>query len=62
MVVEMRRETEAREEAVKWIEKGGWDRRLGERECKRVCEDVIGGFEEVCQTWRERLVTGVGAA
>ena len=62
VVVEMRRETEAREEAIRWIENGGWERRLGERECKRVCGDVIGGFEELCQTWRQRLVAGVGVA
>ena len=62
MVVEMRRESEVRDEAIRWIEKGGWERRLGERECKRVCGDVIGGFEEFCQTWRQRLVAGVGAA
>ncbi|KAL9130954.1 MAG: hypothetical protein Q9217_001000 [Psora testacea] len=62
MVVEMRREAEAREEAVRWIEKGDWDQRLAGRECARVCGDVVGGFEEVCNGWRKRLVGEIGAA
>ena len=62
MVLEMRRDAEAREEAVRWIEKGGWDRKLGDRESGRLCGDVIGGFEQVCDTWRKRLVAGAGVA
>ena len=64
MVVEMRREAEAREEAVRWLEKRDWERRLAERECAKVCGDVIGGFEETCNRWREKLLGGleVGAA
>lgn len=59
LVVEMRRDVEASEEAVRWLEKGRWDERLAERECARVCGDVIGGFEETCNTWRERLLGGL---
>lgn len=64
MVLEMRREAEAREEAVRWAEKGNWEQRLAGRECARVCGDVIEGFEEVCNSWRARLlgVLEVGAA
>ena len=62
IVVEIRREAEAREEAIRWIEKGGWDHRLAGRECARVCGDIVGGFEEVCDGWRERLIGGLGAA
>lgn len=54
-VVEWRKETEMREEGVRWIEKGGWDRRLEGREAGRVCGDVVGGFEEICGMWRARL-------
>ncbi|KAL6715730.1 hypothetical protein ACLMJK_006691 [Lecanora helva] len=64
MVVEMRREAEAREETAKWLQQREWERRLAERECAKVCGDVIGGFEETCNWWRERLLGGleVGAA
>ena len=63
-VAEMRKEAETREEAVRWLENGRWGRRLAERECARVCGDVIRGFEEACNTWRERLLGGleIGAA
>ncbi len=56
MVLEMRREAEAGEEAIRWAEKGNWEQRLAGRECARVCGDVIEGFEEVCNSWRARLV------
>lgn len=65
LVGEMRREAEAMEEGVRWIERGGWDARLKDRECARVCGEVVGGFEEVCNGWRERIAGGefeVGAA
>ncbi|KAI9775440.1 MAG: hypothetical protein M1835_005823 [Candelina submexicana] len=64
LVAEMRKETEAMEEGIRWINKGGWQERLAERECASVCRDVVGGFEEVCNGWRERLVASaeIGAA
>ncbi|MCJ1455082.1 hypothetical protein MMC28_005436 [Mycoblastus sanguinarius] len=60
MVVEMKREADAREEGMRWVEKGDWEERLKGRECARVCGDVVGGFEEVCAGWRERLAGGLG--
>lgn len=65
MVSEMRKEADAREEGIRWIEKGGWDSRLEGRECARMCREVVGGFEEVCNGWRDRLTGSdvrVGAA
>ncbi len=64
LVAEIQMETDAREEGVRWIEKGDWQVRLAQRECAGVCKDVVGGFEEVCQVWRERLLASaeVGAA
>ncbi|TGO57121.1 hypothetical protein BCON_0069g00150 [Botryotinia convoluta] len=56
LVGEMRREEELREEGEKWVEQGDWERRLGERECAGVCRGVVGGFEQVCEDWRRRLV------
>ena len=56
LVEEVRREQGLVEEGVKWLEAGRWDERLRKRECKVECEGVVGGFEEVCRNWRERLV------
>ncbi|KAL1647824.1 hypothetical protein SLS58_002625 [Diplodia intermedia] len=53
---EWRRENELREEGIRWIEKGSWDNKLKERDAASVCKDVVGGFEEACNGWRERLV------
>ncbi|KAI9740991.1 MAG: hypothetical protein M1834_002702 [Cirrosporium novae-zelandiae] len=58
LVAEIRKDNEEREEGVAWIERGGWGERLEKRECAGVCRDVVGGFEEVCQGWRERLLAG----
>ena len=58
LVDELRREADAREEGVRWVEKGRWNDRLAGRECERICEDVVGGFEEVCNEWRERMASG----
>ena len=67
LVMEMRRDAEARDEGVHWVENGNWECRLARRECAGVCGEVVGGFEEVCAFWRERLTSGmagveVGAA
>jgi hypothetical protein len=56
LVAEMKKEEEVREEGERWIRKGNWSDRLRDRECAGVCGDVVGGFEEVCNGWRARLV------
>lgn len=61
-LVEWRKETEIREEGMRWIERGEWEKRLEEREAGRICGDVVGGFEEVCGMWRRRLCEGLGVA
>ena len=58
MVEGLRREEVGREEGVRWIEEGEWDRRIREREAARVCKGVVEGFERVCEGWRERLLKG----
>jgi len=55
VVESIRRDVEEAEEGVRWIETGDWDERLKDREAARVCGEVVGGFEEVCAGWRERL-------
>lgn len=55
----MRADERGLESARGWIEEGKWGRRLESRECRRVCEGEIGGFEEVCEGWRRRLFGSV---
>jgi hypothetical protein len=62
LVAEMRREDEVREEGERWLKRGNWGERLGARECAGVCGEVVGGFEEVCNSWRARLVAQAEAA
>ena len=65
MMLELRKEQDLGEEGRRWIEMGNWERRLREREGAKMCGDVVGGFERVCEGWRERLLSGsvgVGAA
>jgi len=52
----MRREQDLADEGQAWLERGGWADKLERREGARVCGEVVGGFEEVCNGWRERLV------
>ncbi|TPX15119.1 uncharacterized protein E0L32_004677 [Thyridium curvatum] len=56
LVAEMRQEEELREEGERWIAKGNWGERLKNRECAHICGEVVGGFEEVCNSWRARLL------
>lgn len=56
LVAELRRDEELREEGERWLARGNWNERLKSRECAHVCGDVVGGFEEVCNGWRERLL------
>ncbi|KAL0777624.1 hypothetical protein CaCOL14_005277 [Colletotrichum acutatum] len=62
LVAEIKREEELREEGERWINRGNWSERLANRECAGVCGDVVGGFEEVCNSWRARLLEQAGAA
>ncbi|KAK3327376.1 hypothetical protein B0T19DRAFT_441367 [Cercophora scortea] len=56
LVAEMKEEEELREEGERWITRGNWGERLRKRECADVCGEVVGGFEEVCNNWRARLL------
>lgn len=61
-LAEWKKEADLKEQGVRWIEKGDWERRLKEREAKRACGSVVDGFEEVCGMWRKRLCEGLGVA
>ncbi|KAL8765136.1 MAG: hypothetical protein Q9209_007694 [Squamulea sp. 1 TL-2023] len=54
-VHELRLEAGAREEGIQWVERGNWNRRLSSRECRTICKDVVGGFEEVCEQWEKSI-------
>jgi hypothetical protein len=56
LVANIREQYDSAEMGTHWLEKGRWNERLEKRECADVCQDVVGGFEEVCNGWRERLV------
>ena len=58
---EMRREYELEEVGRKWLEVGNWEQKLRGREAKQICNEVTGGFEEVCEGWRRRLVDAAAA-
>ncbi|KAI2608486.1 uncharacterized protein GGS25DRAFT_490495 [Hypoxylon fragiforme] len=62
MVAEMKREEELKEEGERWLTKGNWGERLQKRECAGVCREVVGGFEEVCNGWRARLLAQAESA
>ena len=62
LVAEMRREEELREEGERWLSRGNWGERLAKRECALVCGEVVGGFEEVCNGWRARLLAQAESA
>lgn len=62
LVAELRREEELREEGERWLARGNWGERLRGRECAGVCGEVVGGFEEVCNSWRARLVASAEGA
>lgn len=62
MVAEIKREEELKEEGEAWLTRGNWGERLEKRECAGVCRDVVGGFEEVCNDWRARLLAQAESA
>jgi hypothetical protein len=62
LVAELKREEELREEGERWLTRGNWGERLRDRECAHVCGEVVGGFEEVCNSWRARLLASAEGA
>lgn len=60
LVADLKKEEELREEGELWLSRGNWGERLQRRECAHVCGEVVGGFEEVCNNWRARLLASAG--
>jgi hypothetical protein len=59
---EWKRDMDAKDAGVAWIEDGNWDTRLKEREAGSACRDVVSGFEEMFGQYRQRLCEGLGVA
>jgi hypothetical protein len=59
---EWKRDMDAKDAGVAWIEDGNWDSRLKEREAGSACRDVVSGFEEMFGQYRQRLCEGLGVA
>ncbi|ERF74463.1 hypothetical protein EPUS_03901 [Endocarpon pusillum Z07020] len=55
VVMELQQEEEAREEGIRYLEEGDWDRRIRDREAECLCGDVVAGFETTFDAWRYRL-------
>lgn len=56
----IRRVTDEADDAVRWLEQRGCGERIRRREATRVCWDVMGGFEDICQELRENLLREIG--
>ena len=61
LVETLRRDADAVDEGVRWIERGDWQARLGRRDAGGVCREVVTGFEDVCRAWRDTLVSRADA-
>ncbi|KAF1974255.1 hypothetical protein BU23DRAFT_505162 [Bimuria novae-zelandiae CBS 107.79] len=61
-LAEWKKDMDAKEFGIQFIESGNWDRRLREREAGAACGDVVSGFEEQCGLWRKKLCEGLGVA
>lgn len=55
MVDDLKKETEVREEGIRWVERGDWDAKLSKRECGAICGDMVDGFRDVCDTWERTI-------
>jgi hypothetical protein len=60
-VMELQHEEEAREEGIRYLEMGDWDRRIRQREARSMCGDVVAGFETTCNVWRDHLFGTISA-
>lgn len=62
VVSTLQKEMNAADEGRRWLAAGGWEHKLKERQAAQICGEVVGGFEEVCESWRKRLVEAAAAA
>ena len=56
VVETLQKEMQEADEGLRWLAIGGWEEKLKKREAARICGDIVGGFEEVCDGWRRKLV------
>jgi len=62
LAAEMSRDVSAIEESRRWIETGDCQTKLASRESGAACQEVLSGFETLCNEWREKLFGSVEIA
>jgi len=62
MVSDLRRERERAEAAREELSRSPWEAKIKEKWCKSECQDVVSGFDDVCNALRESLAQSVEAA
>jgi hypothetical protein len=60
MVAELRRERERADIAREELQRGSWNDKIGQRWCASECNDIVGGFEKMCDSLRNELVQTQG--
>ncbi|KAM0717488.1 hypothetical protein Q7P37_007340 [Cladosporium fusiforme] len=61
MVADLRREREHAETARDELSRSPWEQRIREGYCKSECNDVVSGFDDLCNSLRESLAQSVEA-
>lgn len=56
IVAQLREGLKRADDGALWIERGQWDQKLANRESATACRDIVGGFEETCESLRKRLL------
>ena len=56
MVAELRRERERADTARQELSQSNWNDRIRDRWCAGECRDIMGGFEQMCDSLREDLI------
>ena len=54
-VGKLKTELDEADEGRVWLEKGDWEQQLRKRKAAESCKEILGGFEALCEQWRERL-------
>lgn len=61
MVADLRREREHAETAREELSRSPWEQRIRDGFCKNECQDVVSGFDDLCNSLRESLAQSVEA-
>jgi len=61
MVADLRRERERCEAAREELSRSPWEGKIKDKWCKSECQDVVSGFDDVCNALRESLAQSIDA-